>query len=344
MAAPETSQELSDVAAGFAAAAQVVKESEERAATQTKGTILVKDETAPIPYKEALRTLSREGPNREVLAKLEAEPAVTPAKGGLFSCFRPPKADSGRDVPGLKPGLRDEADLLLSWSKTHYQPAAQLLHLRMLRTAYKKLANSKVDLQPVSQQWEVLGFQGSDPCTDLNRSFGLLNVLLMLHFVTEQKELCAQVYAYSKVMNDDVNQNYPFAPTSINITRLVMGAFWSGALSSICNQRSSVHEVVAEVYVAAFWYVYDQFKSKRLSIHHFDGALKEADKLASTKPLELLKRYQAGVAVAKEALKTVVLDELDENAFGGRAKPHVVKKDQAKTDKRLAAYAAATGD
>ena len=45
---------------------------------------------------------------------------------------------------------------------------------------YKKMANSKLDLPPVSTQWEVLGFQGSDPRTDLNRSFGVLNVLHML--------------------------------------------------------------------------------------------------------------------------------------------------------------------
>ena len=57
---------------------------------------------------------------------------------------------------------------------------------RMLRTMYCKLARCKAspilrsscrEVCPrTGSHWEVLGFQGNDPLTDLNRSCGLLNV------------------------------------------------------------------------------------------------------------------------------------------------------------------------
>ena len=40
---------------------------------------------------------------------------------------------AGTEVPGLRGHLKAEADLLLCWSKTHYEPSHELLHLRMLR-------------------------------------------------------------------------------------------------------------------------------------------------------------------------------------------------------------------
>ena len=68
--------------------------------------------------------------------------------------------------------------------KVHWDPDNPL-HLGMLQTCYfRLLAIADATPESRSQQcpprgdhWNLVGFQGSDPCTDLNRSMGLLAVL-----------------------------------------------------------------------------------------------------------------------------------------------------------------------
>ena len=60
------------------------------------------------------------------------------------------------------------------------------------------------------------------------------------HFISDHKDLCADVFAQGKVKNDAVNENYPFAPTSINIT----GARWGiaqGTYRTVSSRLSSRH-------------------------------------------------------------------------------------------------------
>merc|ERR1719247_1744636 len=237
------------------------------------------------------------------------------------------------------------SDVVLCWSKEKYDPAGNTLHLRMLRTVYKKITGSKVDIPWCCAQWEVLGFQGNDPRTDVNRTFGIPNVLHLLYFISEQPEIAAQVYQYARQKNDSINENFPFAPTSVNMTKVAMDAFRAGALSALINARSdvgAVHAIIAEVYVAAYFNLYWEFRKKKLDIHAFSKVFKETSNLAMKKPAELLKRFAKNKDQKLEGLKSVELDNID-GELGGRAAPAPKspkqRKEEEKVNKRLAAYA-----
>jgi hypothetical protein len=50
-------------------------------------------------------------------------------------------------------------------------------HFLALQTIYKLLTGNSIDCAPTGTHWDVIGFQGLDPCTDLNRSMGMLSIL-----------------------------------------------------------------------------------------------------------------------------------------------------------------------
>jgi len=318
-------------------------------AEEGRGTIKSRDDSFPIRYKEALNQLEvRCGPTPEALAQLEQEEGFEPVSIGLFACLKKPKSGNARTIPYLQPQFAPASDVVLCWSKVKYDPAGNTLHLRMLRTVYKKITGSKVDIPWCCAQWEVLGFQGSDPRTDLNRTFGILNVLHLLYFISEHADLVKQVYLYARQKNDSINENFPFAPTSVNMTKVAMDAFRAGALSALINQKSdagAVHAVIAEVYVAAYFNLYWEFRKKKLDIHSFGKIFKETSNLAMKKPAELLKRFAKNKEAKLEGLKTVELDHIEE--FGGRAAsaPKSAKEQRAaqreaeQMNRRLAAYA-----
>ena len=54
-------------------------------------------------------------------------------------------------------------------------------HFSMLKYIYCKLISGDRKLQPIDKCWENLGFQGSDPRTDLNRSMKCLSILQVLN-------------------------------------------------------------------------------------------------------------------------------------------------------------------
>jgi hypothetical protein len=334
--------------AEFALAEETTKVLQMKAEATDAGTIKAKDDSFPIRYKEAQMQLELKNPPSEaVLAKLEREEGMEPVGNSLFACLKKPVCGNARQIPYLKAQFQSASDVILCWSKTKYDPGDSPLHLRMLRTVYKKLSGSKIDIPFCCAQWEVLGFQGSDPRTDLNRNFGILNVLHMLYFVSEHPQLCAQVYQYAKQRNDSINENFPFAPTSINMTKIAMDAFRSGALSKLINPRSSaeaVHTVICEVYLAAYFHIYDEFRKKKLDIHKFSYVYKDAVKLAMTKPAELLRRYEKGVKENRAPLQTVQLDDIEN--LGGQAVPppksqkalKAERREAEKTARRLEAY------
>eukprot|EP00435_Cladocopium_sp_Y103_P056819 s929_g19.t1 len=86
----------------------------------------------------------------------------------------------------------------------------------------------------IGRHWEVLGFQGGDPRTDLNRSGGVLNVLQMFYFFSHHFDLLKAAY----LLAQDVQQNYPLACVSINLTKMVIEALLAGKLSKLCNSGS----------------------------------------------------------------------------------------------------------
>lgn len=153
-----------------------------------------------------------------------------------------------------------------------------------------------------------------------------------------------RIYKQSREKNDGVFENFPFGPTSVNITKVVLDAYRSGVLSKLCNKSGNVHGVVCEVYAAAFWYLDDAFRRGKLGIKEFGGMLQETTKLVTYKPAHLLDLWRKGVASMKTQVGTnVELDEIDNLGTAGHGvnKPMSAaeKKAEEERSKRLSPYA-----
>ena len=67
---------------------------------------------------------------------------------------------------------------------------------------------------------DALGFQGSDPATDL-RGGGMLGLLQLLYFVRYYHELALKLYRFSST-RDTQDENFPFALISFKFTGIAL--------------------------------------------------------------------------------------------------------------------------
>lgn len=205
---------------------------------------------------------------------------------------------------------------------------ADLQHDRQLQSVYKGLTGTTTDVPPIGRHWEVrtaahrsllpllpcwrsgalplsapppqdIGFQGSDPATDL-RSGGMLTVLLVLGLIHEDAPSARRALRLSQ---DDV-QHFPFMAVAVNITLLCMAALRSGRLAGTCEARGSVLAGVTRLYAALWWFMHTQWASRGLTVVDFH-AIKEEMAAQARQPAALVKRYEAARAQRTQGGGTV---------------------------------------
>ena len=71
-----------------------------------------------------------------------------------------------------------------------------VLHERVLVSVYRGLLGASECPPIYGSHWEAVGFQGSDPSTDV-RGAGLLGLLLLLAFVQQRQPLANQLFKLS---------------------------------------------------------------------------------------------------------------------------------------------------
>ncbi|KAK3606111.1 hypothetical protein CHS0354_006474 [Potamilus streckersoni] len=94
----------------------------------------------------------------------------------IHAVFGPPK---------LHRDLIQERDFLFCVAATTFANDDRL-HVRTLQSVYRCLTGSKFDCPRSGGHWEEIGFQGTDPATDL-RGCGLLGLVNLLYFLTDRK-------------------------------------------------------------------------------------------------------------------------------------------------------------
>ncbi|GAB6025461.1 ELMO domain-containing protein 3, variant 4 [Chamberlinius hualienensis] len=164
--------------------------------------------------------------------------------------------------PTLNPILVDERNLIFAIAACPLQTAEEF-QMRVLQTIYKKLCNSKFSAPRYGSHWEDIGFQGSDPATDLRGVgvWGLMNLLYML-MCPEAFPLALSIYRLSQ----HEIQHFPFAIMSLNISAIVLKVLREERLNKICNRRKQVAIVVNDLYVAAFRYLFTRWKNDRKTV------------------------------------------------------------------------------
>ncbi|XP_061066668.1 ELMO domain-containing protein 3 isoform X2 [Eubalaena glacialis] len=131
--------------------------------------------------------------------------------------------------PKLHQGLREERDLVLTIAQCGLD-SQDPMHGRVLQTIYKKLTGSKFDCALHGDHWEDLGFQGTNPATDL-RGAGFLALLHLLYLVMDSKTLlmAQEIFRLSR----HHVQQFPFCLMSVNITRIAIQALREECLSRL---------------------------------------------------------------------------------------------------------------
>ncbi|KAJ7384392.1 ELMO domain-containing protein 3 [Desmophyllum pertusum] len=192
------------------------------------------------------------------------------------------------------------------------------MHNYVLQTIYKKLTGTKLDCPRYGNHWELIGFQGLDPATDL-RGCGFLGLMTTLYLVTGHRThgLALDIYKLSQ----HETQNFPFAIMSINITRIALQTLREEKLNKECNRRRQVLAIFVEFYAAIFLNVYHVWKHQHKTITDSGFVLRETEKLAKKRPRELLRNLERALADRQSLIK------VDEDDFSPKAKqPDILDK------------------
>uniref|UniRef100_A0A1A8S6N8 ELMO/CED-12 domain containing 3 n=1 Tax=Nothobranchius rachovii TaxID=451742 RepID=A0A1A8S6N8_9TELE len=190
--------------------------------------------------------------------------------------------------PRLHKELLEERDLVFAIAQCHVDNS-QTVHMRVLQTIYKRLIRSRLDCPRYGAHWENIGFQGTDPATDL-RGTGFLGLMHALYFVMDPEilPLARDIYKLSQ----HPTQNFPFSVMSINMTRIALQVLREEALSKECNRRQQVVGVLNEFYVATFLHLYQLWKTQQKTIADSGFVLKEVELFAKKNPKQMLRRLE----------------------------------------------------
>ncbi|XP_029088583.1 ELMO domain-containing protein 3 isoform X1 [Monodon monoceros] len=203
--------------------------------------------------------------------------------------------------PKLHQALREERDLVLAIAQCGLD-SQDPMHGRVLQTIYKKLTGSKFDCALHGDHWEDLGFQGTNPATDL-RGAGFLALLHLLYLVMDSKTLlmAQEIFRLSR----HHIQQFPFCLMSVNITRITIQALREGCLSRECNRQHEVVPVVNSFYAATFLRLAHVWRTQHKTISDSGFVLRDLEVLAKKRPRRLLKTleiYLAGVSKGQASL------------------------------------------
>ncbi|CAE7512709.1 unnamed protein product [Symbiodinium microadriaticum] len=168
-----------------------------------------------------------------------------------------------------------------------------ILHYRLLHTMYSKLARCKV-CPRIGSHWEVLGFQGTDPHTDLNRSGGLLNVLHMFFCFSHFFEIFKAAY----LLSQDDQQHFPLAAVCINITKMVTDELAAGSFSNILDEIGKEAIPIAEttclIFSGGLHHFYSRWRTQKRTIRDSEQTFKEVRALMCSEPATLLEELDKG--------------------------------------------------
>ena len=163
--------------------------------------------------------------------------------GGCLAClFAPPRLE-GDD-------LRRDRDEMFATARTKLDDENEV-HLAVLHTLYTRLTGTDRAMPRYGKHWEELGFQGSDPATDL-RGCGMLGLTQLLCLVTRSFTNAAAIHELSR----DSTQEFPMAPLSINLTHTALKAVRRGLLNKEARRLGSVWAAADAFYCGAFYEFY----------------------------------------------------------------------------------------
>lgn len=161
-------------------------------------------------------------------------------------------------------------------------------HLSVMEALYQSVTHGVFKGFPENAapgpKWEVIGFQGVDPSTDL-RGSGLLGPLQMIQLAKDDPTLVQKIYLLSR----SSVQEFPLMAVALN---------WSLATLQTIRQHpdfggiaSTAWDASAKLF-AAFWRgMITRWEALGLKINDFPALLKELRDVAMRKPIKFIKQH-----------------------------------------------------
>lgn len=260
------------------------KEAEDRGRIRANDDIV----TTPISFQEVNQWLLQMPVDQDVIQQFKDDMM----ERKTFCCMM--SRGSVSDIPGLDRKLARDKDLVLFLKSVDFD-FNEPTHFRMLRTAYTKLTRNKV-CPMIGKHWEVLGFQHTDPRTDINRSGRLLNVLHFFFFFSHHFDILKSAY----LLAQDTEQNFPLGCVCINLTKMVVETLIDGRLSRLCNSsEKGVFDTTCRVFSGALFHFYYRWKSQKRTIRDTELTFKEVRALLEKSPKKLIDGLKRGIEEQK---------------------------------------------
>jgi len=235
--------------------------------------------TALVTVEEVVEYLKTHGDMEQFLSQVKSGGRRSGVRK-FFSCLLGP--------PSLPPHLRQsvrqvQATALISFSNE------EAIHLAMLRTIYRQLTCTTLDCPRYGAHWEEIGFQGSDPSTDL-RGVGILGLVQALFLVVTPEILPFSQDLYK--LSRKEGQEFPLLVLSLNMTRITVQAVRDGILNRQLAAEEDVWRTVNFFYCSLLHQVYTNWRQRNLTIRDCGPLIQQTEQLARTRAGNLVSQFE----------------------------------------------------
>lgn len=282
------------------------------------------DEESPIVDGDAWLSLPSFGeePVETPVASSDGSPvnmAEVMAYFGLTyeSAMPPPKKTAlltspffRRSASSLDQKLLAEFEAIMAIASVDYDPT-QPMHYRMLKTCYDTFVPpSGPRCCRIGAHWELMGFQGSDPRTDLNRSIKCLAIIQLLALIEADTTFAMELHTLANLQGSD----WPLACTSIAFSKDALVELHSGRLNAACNKANAV----LPIFNAFHQDLFRTFRNRLINGEDRFEALNRTRKLGSAE--KVATRANFSKATITKTKPTRSASELTFDSIGAAAK------------------------
>ena len=188
----------------------------------------------------------------------------------------------------LRKSLHGERGLFFTIAKCQFDDSIPL-HFRTLQTIYCRLTGASVECPRYGKHWQDIGFQQSDPATDL-RGTGFLSLLHLLYTLSTSDTISMMINIYK--LSKDASQHFPLCALAINVTQQTMVAMRDETLAKLCNHRDEVFNVTNEYFSASLHLFYCLWRRHKKTIVECANVLKQVELIARSDPNKLITDYK----------------------------------------------------
>jgi len=227
--------------------------------------------------------------------------------------------------PNLPPHMRHTVRLIQATALIPFSNEDPI-HLAMLRTLYRQFTSTTLDCPRYGSHWEQIGFQGSDPSTDL-RGVGLLGLVQAVYLVMTPELLpfSHDVYQLSR----DQGHDFPLMVLSLNITKITLHVLRDGLLNKHIKLEEDVWRTFNFYYACLMFHVYNTWKTKNLSIVDCGPLLQQTEASARSQVGALVSQFEKFLTTKYSvAVKQAAREQISKYSDTGAARVNPLRTTQ----------------